>query len=266
MYHFDKESLKQGYFIVKAQKLNPLKKVREILFEEAVRLTKSTKEVSAEEYFNKFHELGLRDSDLNDFRISLFKNFNNRIDVGKLIWEAFKDPLEALIGPDVAVQKLANLVIHQPNDLSITPVHRDAPPNSPYEIVVWLPLVNCFDTKSMYILDRESNQSILNKLGTDGKFEDMVSSAMNKGKPCDITFGHAILFWSGLMHAVPVNKENETRWSLNLRYKNIFSPYGSKGLPDFFRILYLSPITKWGIESERQQIKLDSSETEEISS
>ena len=31
-----------------------------------------------------------------------------------------------------------------------------------------------------------------------------------------------------------VNKENETRWSLNCRFKGIFTPYNDKKIGEFF--------------------------------
>ena len=38
-----------------------------------------------------------------------------------------------------------------------------------------------------------------------------------------------IIFWTGIYHYAVMNTKN-TRWSINLRYKNLFSPYGMKGL------------------------------------
>ena len=253
----DKESCERGYFVVQATDMKPLETLRNILFEEARKLSGNKGDADIETYFNFFHKLGLEDSELNDFRMSLIKNFNKRADIGKLVWETFHEPLQSLLGPDVAIQKSTNLVIHQPNDPSVPPVHRDAPPSSSFEIVIWVPLVHCFGTKSMYVLDRKQTTDIFNKLGTDGNFEETVSATM-QGKTIEMGFGSAVLFWAGLIHAIPINRETETRWSLNIRIKNMFSPYGAKGLPDFFEILQLSPLTRWAIEAEKQEQKKDS--------
>ena len=43
---------------------------------------------------------------------------------------------------DICVQNI-NFSIQRPSDQQRAPFHKDSPPNSPYEIVVWLPLVDC---------------------------------------------------------------------------------------------------------------------------
>ena len=50
--------------------------------------------------------------------------------------------------------------------------------------------------------------------------------------------------FGGLVHTIPVNVEPETR-SLNTRYKNIYTPYGTKGMLDYFVPLALSPLAGW---------------------
>ena len=60
----------------------------------------------------------------------------------------------------------------------------------------------------------------------------------------DVKFGEALIFWTNNFHYIPVNQEKKTRWSLNLRYKNLFTQYGTKNLLDYYDILKISPITK----------------------
>ena len=52
------------------------------------------------------------------------------------------------------MQQKINLSIQFPNDSSsLLPFHSDTwAGDSPFETVVWLPLVNCKKTKSMYIV------------------------------------------------------------------------------------------------------------------
>ena len=52
------------------------------------------------------------------------------------------------------MQTRINLSIQTPKDnSSLLPVHSDIwSGDSPFEVVVWIPLVNCFKTKAMYIL------------------------------------------------------------------------------------------------------------------
>ena len=64
------------------------------------------------------------------------------------------------------MQKNINLSIQLPNDKSsLLPIHSDVwSGDSPYEINLWIPLVNCFKTKSMYILNRKHNSYFLKEM------------------------------------------------------------------------------------------------------
>ena len=55
---------------------------------------------------------------------------------------------------DVKPNLYFNMSVQIPNDVSsLLPVHSDVwSGDSPFETVVWIPLVDCFNTKSMYIL------------------------------------------------------------------------------------------------------------------
>ena len=63
--------------------------------------------------------------------------------------------LNKIIGNELVMQKNINLSIQLPKDeSSLLPIHSDTwSGDSPFESVLWIPLVNCFKTKSMFILD-----------------------------------------------------------------------------------------------------------------
>ena len=148
------------------------------------------------------------------------------------------------------MQKKINLSIQCPNDTSSTlPIHADTwDGDSPFELVVWLPLVNCFKTKAMYILPRKENKSFekIYKKNSKKKF-DIYKSLKKKLKWINIEFGEVLIFNLCLPHGNVVNKEQETRWSMNCRFKNLFSPYADKKLGEFFNPINLKPITKIGL-------------------
>ena len=50
----------------------------------------------------------------------------------------------------------------------------------------------------------------------------------------NINFGEVLIFNQSLPHGNVVNEENETRWSMNCRFKSLFSPYGDKRVGEFF--------------------------------
>ena len=79
-------------------------------------------------------------------------------------YEIFQEIIQKIFGLDIVAQKNVNLVIQKPNDPSQISVHRDAPPNSDYELVVWVPLVNTFKSKNMYILDKKNTSKLIKKL------------------------------------------------------------------------------------------------------
>ena len=55
----------------------------------------------------------------------------------------------------------------------------------------------------------------------------------------NIKTGEVLLFNQSLPHGNRVNLEKDTRWSLNCRFKSIFSPYGDKKIGEFFQPITL---------------------------
>lgn len=246
-----------GYVIAPASDLAPLDAIQTAVFEEARRLSGHAGD-DAYDFFNRFHEQTAPSLALNDFRVGLIRAFNTRLDVGRSVWDAFEPLLLRLVGPDAAVQRSTNLVIQAPHDLAVSPVHRDAPPSSPYEIVVWVPLVDCYGSKGMVVMNTAQTREALamrKQPGGDAAMEEFVWKNAAK---IEVPYGKALFFWAGLIHAVPENQEQETRWSLNLRYKNLFSPQGTKGVPDYFRMLKLSPLSRIAFDDQRLQAVAES--------
>jgi len=50
----------------------------------------------------------------------------------------------------------------------------------------------------------------------------------------EVKSGQVMLFDQSLPHGNRVNEESETRWSMNCRFKGVFTPYGDKKLGEFF--------------------------------
>ena len=49
-----------------------------------------------------------------------------------------------------------------------------------------------------------------------------------------------------------VNKENETRWTMNCRFKSVFTPYKDKKIGEFYEPITLKPATKRGLNYKFQ--------------
>ena len=65
-----------------------------------------------------------------------------------------------------------------------------------------------------------------------------------KGKLKEINFGQALIFNTNNYHYIPINKTSKTRWAINIRLKNLFSPYGERNLLDYYELLKISPLSK----------------------
>lgn len=170
------------------------------------------------------------------------------------IFAAFRSKLTSLVGQDVLAQRVPNVVLQPPNHPTPTELHRDAPANSPYEVVVWLPLVDCHDSKSMYILNRESTRTALdlyrlNPNDTEA-FEGLLDA---RAELVNVPYGSALLFWSALFHGSQINTESETRVSLNTRYKHLFAPLGMKDPFRYFEMLQTTELTRLGLSFQRSE-------------
>jgi hypothetical protein len=49
------------------------------------------------------------------------------------------------------------------------------------------------------------------------------------------------------MHGNRINTEAEARWSMNCRFKSVFSPYADKKLGEFFEPITLRPATRFAM-------------------
>lgn len=188
------------------------------------------------------------------FRLDLTKAIIEHKDIGAAVFEAFNEYLPRLVGNDVLSQRVPNVVFQPPGDPHPTELHRDAPANSPYEVVVWLPLVDCFGTKSMYLLDRRSSREALAAYRANPEDRATFQAVLDsQSVQLSVPYGSALLFWPGLFHGSVVNAESESRLSLNTRFKNLFAPLGMKDPFRYFSILHTSPLTRMGMQFQREE-------------
>ena len=152
------------------------------------------------------------------------------------------------------MQKNINLSIQFPNDnSSLLPIHSDVwSGDSPYEINLWVPLVNCYKTKSMYILEQKNYADFKKKMQKKkySSSEDIFNLVKNKVRWLNVDYGQFLIFNQGLPHGNIVNIEKETRWSMNCRFKSFFSPYGDKKVGEFFLPITTRAISEIGINFE----------------
>ena len=192
---------------------------------------------------------------LNNFRLKIIESINNDKLARFHYFNLARKNIYSLVGNELMMQKSINLSIQLPNDNnSLLPIHSDVwSGDSPYEVNLWLPLVDCYKTKSMYILEQkyyDAFQKEMKKNNTNSSSEifDKVKKKVNWLK---VNYGQCLIFNQSLPHGNIVNKERQTRWSMNCRFKAIFSPYNDKKIGEFFL-----PITTRAMTEEGMNYKL----------
>lgn len=246
--------LAKGYAVIPLARRELLDAVKERMHVRALELLKlkAGKRPDARELFDHTERYVSVDR-LNDFRLGMIEHLNRDAQLRPALYQMARRHVEWAVGNEVAMQRTINLSIQLPkDDSSLLPLHSDVwSGNSPYELVLWLPLVDCFKTKSMYILERPASETIFRDFA---KFKDFDAEKLfQKIKPkvvwLDVPYGHAVLFTHSLLHGNRVNEESTTRWTFNVRLKGLLTPYGVKEMGESFLPVTIRPATRIGFEA-----------------
>ena len=254
--HLSNKYLKDGYIIANIQNKEPLDWIKQFY----IRFIKDyfQKDLPNKDIFNNFHKL-IKIKDLNKFRLELIQELNKNKNFRKNYFNVASPFLNQIVGNELVMQNRVNLSIQLPKDKSsLLDVHADTwSGDSPFESVVWLPLVDCFKTKSMFILPALKYRKI-SKLIQSSKFKnssDLFPKIKNDIKWIKIKYGQVLIFNQCLPHGNLVNEEKETRWTMNCRFKGIFTPYGDKKLGEFFEPISLKAASKFAMKYRLPKIK-----------
>jgi len=245
--------LKDGYIILKQKNSASLNYIRNFIVEKSAKILdiNQPSEKNSEKFLNNIHK-NIQIKDLNNFRLKIIKYINEDKNFKKNYFYSAKNLLYALVGNELAMQSRVNLSIQLPSDdSSLLPVHSDIwSGDSPFEVVVWLPMVNCYSTKTMYLLKPEKynkiHQDFSKYIGKNSL--DFYKSIKNDVEWIKVKFGEVLIFNQALPHGNVVNKINETRWSMNCRFKSLYSPYGDKKIGEFFQPITLRAASKIGMQ------------------
>ncbi len=244
--NLSKNFLNNGYIICKSESTNSLNFILKILNESIKNYLSTKKNIN----LNKVHEY-IPIENLNDFRLKIIKDLNNNEMLRQNYFHIARNHLFTLAGNELMMQRNINLSIQYPNDPnSLLPVHSDVwSGDSPYEINLWLPLVNCYKTKSMYLLTQDKYRNLKKKINTkkNNSSSKIFKIISNDIKWISIKKGSFMIFNQSLPHGNVVNKEKETRWSMNCRFKSIFSPYVDKKIGEFFLPITTRAATEIGM-------------------
>ena len=245
------EYLGKGFVIRASNDKASLEWIRQTVFDLSKTILEDTSDDAAHDWLNKIHNQ-VPVSELNDFRVRLIHAINEDVELRVNYYRVARALLDPIVGNELAMQMRVNLSIQYPDDASsLLPIHADVwSGDSPFEVVVWIPLVDCFKTKSMFLLPPKETEELHSRFSefrnkTD---EDIFREYEEKMMWIEIKYGEVLLFNQNLPHGNRVNRELETRWSLNCRFKSILSPYGDKKLGEFFEPITMRAATRIGIK------------------
>tara|TARA_B100001057_G_C22748586_1_gene910796 strand:- start:419 stop:1219 length:801 start_codon:yes stop_codon:yes gene_type:complete len=248
---------KNGYVVVPAKKnlLDRLSRVIVDTIKENKKIKKKIKSFKNDtDFFNNFHKF-VNKRELNSLRFNIYNKINNKILFSETFYEIAKNYLDELVGNELAMQKKINLSIQMPRDKdSLLDLHSDIyAGESPFQVVVWIPLVDVFDTKSMFFTKPKQNKRMNNQLLNTNRFttKEMYEKNKKKFNFLNIKFGNILIFSPLILHGNTMNKTRETRFSLNCRFKSLLSPYdvlvkSHRNIPNFYKPLDVKPLTKIG--------------------
>jgi sporadic carbohydrate cluster 2OG-Fe(II) oxygenase len=250
--------LSQGYVIRKVDKKKldiVCDKIKKIIL--IKKLTKKKINSFSNQYlFNNFHNF-INKKNLNTIRVKIISEINKNDEIKEMIYNLSKIYLNDIVGNELAIQKTLNLSIQLPKDYSsLLDMHSDAfSGESPFQVVLWIPLVDVKNTKSMFMLPINKSDSEIKKLknySTNG-FDAIYKKNQKKLRWLKINYGEILIFSPNILHGNTVNKTNETRFSLNIRFKSLFSPYNKvegndRKLGYFYFPLNVKPATKIGLK------------------
>lgn len=203
-------------------------------------------------------------SDINEERINAFKKLNSITDWDIKYFSMAKSVLQKLLGPDLLIQRKLNLSVQMPkDDTSKLGMHADTlSGQSPFEVVMWTAFSEFEPEAGMYYFDVETSKLIFqDMLKTEEEgLDELREKYWAKRKFIKISKSQIAIFTGTVFHGNIINETNNTRVSVNCRFKNIFSPEGSddlseRGVGIFYKLLQTSPVTQIAKEYLTREIR-----------
>ncbi len=240
--------LKNGYYIFNIKD----KKILNNLSNQVINKSSKILKKKFNKKFLYFTHKYIKNENLNNYRLEIYNFLNKDKNFLKSYYKMGKEYLDILCGNELAMQKKINLSIQLPNDnSSILPIHTDVwSGNSPFEVVLWIPLVSVQKTKSMFILSPKITKYYFNNIKKFKSTENIFNHAKRKLNWLKLNYGQGLIFSQNLLHGNVENHEKTTRWSLNCRFKSLFSPYDKKKYGEYFTAINTRPSSILGINYE----------------
>ena len=247
------EFMTNGYVICDADDRSALDALRHEVVKKAAELSELPMPADEDKFLNEFHKL-LPIEKLNNVRLGLYRYFADQSWFRPTYFALGRSKLETLVGNELAMQNRINFSIQMPNDkTSLLDIHADVfSGETPYQVVQWIPLVNVSKSKSMFILPREKSNAAIAKMKEYGAggMKALFAAVEKDLLWLDIPYGKILIFCPNFLHGNVINVEETTRWSMNVRFTGLFTPYVSpdKGIGSFYLPITPRPVTKLGMD------------------
>jgi len=241
--------LRDGYVILPAEDSAALGRIQRATASAAATHLDLVLDNDATAFLDAVHET-VDVAGLNDLRLAVIRSLLGEPWLRPAYFSLARSAIGALCGNELAMQRGMGLSVQLPGDTSsLLPLHADVwDGDSPFELVLWTPLVDAMKTKSMFIAPLARDRDIQAGMHAhqSGSVEQFFETMRDQVVFLDVPYGSVLLFSQTLMHGNRVNEEATTRWSLNCRFKSLLSPYADKKLGEFFEPITLRPATRVG--------------------
>jgi len=207
-------------------------------------------------FLNSIHQQ-VKPEKLNDLRLFVFRSMNDLRWLRPTYYALGRSLLAALVGNELAMQNRVNLSIQMSNDnSSLLDMHSDVyGGETPFQVVQWLPLVDVFATKSMFILPSPKSKAVAKRINTlkEGGMTQLYDQVKEDLVFLNIPYGKVLIFDSSCLHGNTVNAEPTSRWSVNCRFTGLFTPYTSyeKKLGSFYLPITTRAASRIGMRYEQ---------------
>lgn len=204
-------------------------------------------------FLDHIHEI-LPVADLNALRLHLYHTLNGFAWLRPTYFALARKTIETLVGNELAMQNRVNMSIQMPNDdSSVLDIHADSyGGDTPFQVVQWLPLVDVYDTKAMFILRHEKSKIVnadLARVG-DGGMDKLYKMVEPDLEWLTVPYGSVLVFTPNCLHGNIVNRVPTTRWSMNSRFTGLFTPYTSyeKKIGSYYLPITTRAVSRIGME------------------
>ena len=172
---------------------------------------------------------------INQFRLNAIR-FVNKCPFRSQVLKELVPFFKFVLGEDLAVQKSMNLVVVPPEDItSVIPLHADTwTGHSRFELTILFSMTEITPSHKLFLLPLKEWSKNERKLQGVTRLQQIYEKYEKRFHFLDLKPGEVLMFWHHLPHGNGAHQVDKTHWSLNFRVKNIFTPYGEKGLGDYF--------------------------------